>query len=716
MRQVDRRTFLKLAGAAGLALATGLNAAAAMRKPRPLDRPALVRRHNPRFSRFDPFAALSLGNGEFAFTADITGLQTFAAACQTDFPLCTAAHWGWHSTPPPPGLRPEDFRYKDYDTYGRPVGYATDDTGQEELFTWLRQNPHRLHLGRLGFDLRRADGAPATPDDLRNALQTLDLWSGLLDSRFDFEDQPVRVLTCCHPDLDCVAVRIESPLLAQGRLPVRLAFPYASPAVAMADWSQPDRHRTRCARRGRRRMDFERALDQTGYYASLAWSGEGKLTPRGPHEFVLVLKQGTVLELVCAFAQKPLPSRLPDFRHAASASARHWEQFWTGGGAVDLANSTDPRAEELERRMVLSLYQTAVHCAGSLPPAETGLLFNSWYGKFHLEMHWWHGVHFAVWGRLPLFERSLAFYERILPLARATASRQGYRGARWPKMVGPDGHDAPSRVGPLLIWQQPHPIYYAELCYRQRPTRRTLQHWQQIVFDTADFMASYAVLDATTGCFVLGPPLKTVSENNDPLTTRNPTFELAYWRFGLRLAQTWRRRLGLPPASDWQAVLDRLAPLPTAEDCYLMHEGLTDTFTRWNWEHPALLGPLGMQPGDGVDLATMRHTVRRVLQTWQWDRCWGWDFPLTAMAAARCGEPELAVQALLLPSAKNRYLPNGHCYQRPGLTAYLPANGGLLAAVAMMAAGWTGGWPRPAPGFPDDGRWSVRHEGLRQWL
>jgi len=67
-------------------------------------------------------------------------------------------------------------------------------------------------------------------------------------------------------------------------------------------------------------------------------------------------------------------------------------------------------------------------------------------------------------------------------------------------------------------------------------------------------------------------------------------------------------------------------------------------------------------------------------------------------------------------SPKNRYHPNGHCYQRPNLTAYLPANGGLLSAVAMMAAGWTDGPARSTPGFPADGKWDVRFENLRTWM
>jgi hypothetical protein len=36
----------------------------------------------------------------------------------------------------------------------------------------------------------------------------------------------------------------------------------------------------------------------------------------------------------------------------------------------------------------------------------------------------------------------------------------------------------------------------------------------------------------------------------------------------------------------------------------------------------------------------------------------------------------------------------------------------LLYAVAMMAAGWDGASHGAAPGFPADGRWKVRFEGL----
>jgi hypothetical protein len=224
-------------------------------------------------------------------------------------------------------------------------------------------------------------------------------------------------------------------------------------------------------------------------------------------------------------------------------------------------------------------------------------------------------------------------------------------------------------------------------------------------------MADFAVFDSKTERYVLGPPLKTVPENTNAKTTFNPTFELSYWRTGLRLAQTWRERLGLPREKKWDNVLQKLSPLPQNEGVYLSQEGMFDTYTKWNWEHPSLIGPGGMIPGDGTDSSVVKQTVQKVWSTWNWDRCWGWDFPMMAMAAARNGEPEIAVNALLHPSSKNNM--NRIGLSPGGPFPYFPSNGGLLYAVALMAAGWDGAPPNiHAPGFPNDGSWNIRFEGL----
>ena len=689
-------TLLLSGGATSLAGAEG--------RSQFIDRHALVTRHNVVLNMADPATALQVGNGEFAFGVDVTGLQTFYGN--------TMSHWGWHSFPLPEGKRIEDLKLTPYDTYGRTIGYATSGKGQEELYGWLRENPHRFNLGRISLRLIGSDGKTVALNQIQRVRQELDLWRGAIESRFVFDGEPVYVQTCADPVRDAIAVRIESPLVTQRRLSVVLAFPYGSPSATGADWKRPEAHSTRMTP-GDHQADFDRQLDSDRYSARLSWNGQATIKEEEKHRYLLMPgRRDAALEFVCRFSKEPITDGSPTFLQTKTASAEHWPKFWSHGGAIDLSASKDPRWKELERRIVLSQYLLAVQEAGSLPPQESGLFNNGWNGKFHLEMHWWHAAHYALWDRWPLIERSLGWYARILPSARKTAQAQGYRGARWPKMVGPEGRDSPSGVGPLLIWQQPHPIFYAQLDYRLHPTVETLKKWREIVFETAEFMASYAVLDKHTGRYVLGPPLRTVPEKIDPTTARNPTFELSYWRFGLRTAQEWRERLGLARDPAWDRVLGGLAPLPVANGLYLQQEGMTDTYTKWNWEHPSLIGALGMLPGDGADPAIMRPTVRRVMTDWQWDRGWGWDFPMMAMAAARNGEPKMAVDALLHQSKKCQF--NAAGLSTGGPFPYFPSNGGLLYAVAMMSAGWDGAPDRNAPGFPSDGTWTVQWEGLKR--
>lgn len=709
--KIERRDFLKTLVVSGSLIKDGLRDADL------IDRSALVRRHNPVLRKLDPMSPLSLGNGEFAFTADITGLQTFPREHENSMPLCTMSQWGWHSFPLPPGLDAKAFRLTQYDTHGRQVGYPTSADGQSELYNWLRENPHRLHLGQIGLRIALTGGGEVRPQDVTQTEQELDLWSGILTSRFAIEEKLVTVRTAVHPDRDQLAAIIESSLIEEGRLAVRFRFPYGSPDMQAADWRQPARHQSRLVNRTASRAEFHRTLDADEYFVTICWSGQASFVPETEHFFVLTpARQSSRLEFTAAFAARPLDKSLPDAPATFTESEKRWEHFWTAGGAIELADSRDHRASELERRVVLSQYLAAIQCAGSMPPQESGLTLNSWYGKFHLEMHWWHAAHFALWNRIHLLEKSLGWYSSILPAARRTAEEQSYVGARWPKMVGPEGRDSPSPIGPLLIWQQPHPIFFAELCYRAHGNRKTLERYRPIVFDSASFMASFAFFDPKTRRYVIGPPVIPAQENHPPKETWNPAFELAYWRYGLKLAQRWRERLGMKRDQAWDSVISNLSPLPVRDGVYLAHENGPQTYTERNYDHPSMLGALGMLPGDGVDRETMRRTLIRVLEEWQWDRTWGWDYPLTAMTAARLGEQKLAVDALLMPTDKNRFLPNGHNWQRQSLPCYLPGNGGLLYAVAMMAAGWQGAPRSHAPGFPSDGSWIVRWERLEPAL
>ncbi|MFB4278098.1 hypothetical protein ACBJ59_22590 [Nonomuraea sp. MTCD27] len=678
-----------------------------------IDRRELAGRHAVEVTGILPESPLSVGNGELCFTVDVTGLQTFPASYPVEDRsgtgpgtlLATMASWGWHSVPGSYGLA-ETMR-----TYGTPRGPVPyvdmrgDLSGSGEApasaaESWLRANPHRLDLGRIG--LARPGAAPLSPADLSGSRQRLDLWTGTLTSRFRLRGTPYRVVTACHPERDVLAVRIESPGLTEAG--VRLAFPYGSQAWGnAADWSRPEAH-TSELRASAGGFTVARVLDGTAYDVAVAVTGGGEVARCGPHEFLITFREPAA-ELVIGFDTRGA-GRLPEFGEVMAASGRHWARFWSTGGAVDLSGSRDERAPELERRIVLSQYLTAIHCAGSTPPAETGLMANSWRGRFHLEMHWWHAAHFPLWGRPGLLERSLGWYAAVLPRARETAAAQGCPGARWPKQVGPDGRESPSPIGPFLLWQQPHPIFLAELVRRAVGTRRALARYADLVLDTAAFMAAFAV--EGPGGYGLGPPLVPAQESYADVraSAANPTFELAYWSWALEVAQRWRRLMGLGPDPHWAEVAAGMAAPRVRGGVYAAMDAPPYTVRD---DHPSMLYALGFVPQTRlIDAGTMRATLADVLTTWDWETTWGWDHPAIAMTATRLGDPATAVEALLRPVAKNAYLPNGHNRQSATLPVYLPGNGGLLAAVALMARGWDGG--PPSPGFPAS--WAVRHEGL----
>ncbi|GGD60643.1 glycoside hydrolase family 65 [Paenibacillus nasutitermitis] len=688
-----------------------------------INRETLVRRHNPVVKGFDPFSSLTVGNGNYAFTVDATGLQTFPMLYGNGgVELGHLSNWGWHTSPNPNGYATDKFQKTYFHTFnGRPVGFPyvpRNETSEE--YKWLRTNPHRLHLGAVKFHLSLPSGNPAAPENIQNIDQTLDLWTGVIFSSFSLSDEIVLVETCCHQDEDILAIRVRSRLLLSGQLKLALHFPYGSASFggSGAVWDRADAHRTKIMDSTECSVRLKRTLDHDQHWIAVQWSaGTLELDPADPHRFLLA-SDAEEVELVIRYSQGVNTAPLPEFEEVYSGSKKHWEHFWNNGAAIELAESEDIRAHELERRIVLSQYLTAVQSSGSLPPQETGLTMNSWAGKFHLEMHWWHSVHFALWNRPLMLENNLGWYLEILPQAKELAYSQGYEGARWPKCVTEEGINAPCYIEPFLIWQQPHPIYFAELIYQIRKDSGTLERYRDIVFQSAEFMASFAEWDDVRKRYVLGPPVAPAQELFDHAVTMNPTFELAYWAFGLSTANCWRERLGLARVDKWDQVLEHLSPLPVSDGLYVAAETVPDTFSGSSGidDHPTMLAPLGVLPGFMTDSETMRRTLHEVIRSWNWDDTWGWDYPMMAMTAARLGEGKLAIDLLMIDRPKNTYLFNGHNYQTSGLPIYLPGNGGLLTAVAMMAGGWIGGPDSTAPGFPQDGTWTIRCEGIQKML
>ena len=681
----------------------------------PIDRHALVTRHNIVVHSLDPNGAMAVGNGDFAFNFDVTGLQSFPEYYAKTMPIGILSDWGWHSFPNPNGYTLDKFPMTSIPKYDRQFIFPSASTSHPTPdAAYLRANPNRFGLGRIGLEMTHPDGSPVLITDLKDLTQTLDLWAGILTSSFTVDGVPVRIVTIAHPTRDEVATRVTSPLIAAGRLKIRIAFPYASDSFGpdYQDWTHPESHTTVLTRLSPTSAGFARTLDATHYFVRARWSSGTSLAETAPHQFLLTSSADSI-ELTTCFSPKKILTEPEPVSAVESASRAQWRHYWLTGGVIDLSGNTDPRAAELERRIVLSQYLMAVHDSGPLPPQETGLGVNSWFGKFHMEMYWWHAAHWALWGHPEILERSLDSLNRMMPPGEAMAKLEGAKGVKWSKMTDPSGIESPSGVGPALVWQQPHPIYLAELVYRARKDKATLDRYRSIVFATADYMATFVDYDPTRKEYVLGPGLNSADEKHTDLAHNlNPTMELAYWKWALQTAQQWRIRLGLAPDPLWQAVIDHIAP-PTVRN------GICPAM-----ELPVETTPSGMTtfmfgvlPGRGIDKEAMRNTLHRVAHTDAPQNAVTWGTAMMAMTAARLNEPDLAIQLLVGRYDQNPFRASGYTVRRPDQTPmYMPANGGWLSAVAMMAAGWDGavdkdGKPTHAPGFPKS--WHLRYENLQ---
>ena len=676
-----------------------------------IDRYALVSRHNVQVNEIDPLAPLSVGNGDFAFTADVTGMQSFEDYYwKNGISLETLSTWAWHSFPNTENLKLADAM-KEIDFHGRKIPYASQE--KSPAGEYFRQNPHPVPLGQIS--LIQNDGRPLDMASISHIDQKLDLWQGLITSKYQVNGQPVSVQTVCHPNQNTVAFTIKSASLKDG-LKIAFRFPYSYDFKIKNkppfDWSKPQWHQTTIVTSTPNRVLLKRNIEGTIYYATVSWQGKATFKQDGDHRFLLGAVGVDSLQITCAFSPELPKAASPTFIAVKTASAAAWKDFWMKGGAVDLSGSKDPRANELERRMVLSQYLLKINYAGSFPPQETGLTHISWYGKHNSEVYWWHVAQFYQWGHTDLLERSFAWYKKILPVAVAQAKSEGFEGARWPKMAGIDGRPSPGSINPFIIWNQCNPIYLGELIYRDHKDKATLQKYSDVVFESAKFLSSYAFWDTKTRRYILGPPIKGVAEHNAENETQNPTFELTQWYYGLKVAQDWRERLGMPRDKHWDDILNKLARPTIRNGKYAELE--TDPGDGGS-DMIMALGYLPKTPM--IDERVMTTTFDAIYNRGGLKNFISWSLGKGALTAARIGESDKAVNILANDMFGARFLKNGHVQRAKeplACPAYLPANSAFMAAAGLMAAGWDGAPNINAPGFPQDGNWHIRVEGMNK--
>ena len=354
-----------------------------------LDRKSLVRKYNPVLTKADVTSPLTVGNGCFAFTADVTGLQTLWDAYETHSPLLTQADFGWHSAPDDEGrfFKPSDVEMTKYDFNGRTVEYAIEpQPGNEHVFDWLRKNQHRLNLMRVRLF---RNGKAVSEAELSGIHQELDLFTGILTSRFTLQGAEYTVKTVAG-DSDTLGFSVSSPA-GLSEITVEIDFPYGSHEITASDFSKPEAHKTEVigASVDGKTLRILHTLDRDAYVAD--FSADGSVSLTGAHTVSVKPDGGNMLSAAVTWAPgnersaanigkaagfvlcENLPNPAKTFADVEKESVLRYEKYWMQGGIVDVSKSEDPRAEELERRIILSMYLTAVQSSGHTPPQETGL-------------------------------------------------------------------------------------------------------------------------------------------------------------------------------------------------------------------------------------------------------------------------------------------------------------------------------------------------------
>ena len=323
---------------------------------------------------------MQIGNGNFAFGADITGLQTF-------LPFAIMSSWGWKNDSFPAGRTLDDIlSYKgvSLDNHGRNVTYMYG--GVSDIQQWLISNPNRVNLGRIGLLFSDTSGnvLNIAETDLINKSQTLDLWTGRISSSFLLHGISVNVTTICAQDSDTIGIEIYSPLVSQNGLGLFLDFPWADgsskfSAPFVGVFNMTSNHTTSLLHGSSLSHDAQAMINHTmvnNSFLTTIGGSEFDISRDSPtsHRYSIHPKVNqSYFAVSVSFSLSP-PESLPTYSDV-EASSEILQKFWSNGGFVDVyTGSTDSRANELQRRIILSQYLLRANEAGDYPPQEVVLI------------------------------------------------------------------------------------------------------------------------------------------------------------------------------------------------------------------------------------------------------------------------------------------------------------------------------------------------------
>jgi hypothetical protein len=250
----------------------------------------------------------------------------------------------------------------------------------------MRSNPNRVNLGRIGLAFF-ADGheIEASEAEFKDSRQELDLWTGILRSSFSWHGNNITVETMSAQDSDTVGITVTSNLVKNGSLGLFFDFPwndgklkFAAPYVGA--FNATEKHTTKLDQVTKGKATIEHTMDGSTFVTTLGGAIGGFNVSRklpDAHRYTVLpstLKDTSTFSLTATYSlQKNVIT--PSAQSVKASSTKAWLQYWMQSGFIDITSeSTDPRAEELQRRIVLSRYLMRVNEAGDSPPQEVNNL------------------------------------------------------------------------------------------------------------------------------------------------------------------------------------------------------------------------------------------------------------------------------------------------------------------------------------------------------
>ncbi len=582
-------------------------------------------KYNLKFNHIDSKNPVTIGNGDFAITLDQTGTQSLYETYK-DIPLSTMSNKNWF--------------YKDKKnikpSYVDGKAYMLFNLDNDPNYQTNRQYPFKYSFMQI---LLYDNDKLIDINNIKDVKQELDLYKGIVTSSFNYKEKINKTISFIYQDHDEFNFKLQSDNL-------NLALKFNYPSYTKNGY----------------RLDILPNVLVKEDRITLLYDDKNSLSFKLKSSSNYQIVENT---LIFDDNNVSFSLALDEIKEG-----KLLDEFWKCDNGIIIDN------EELVKKMVLSKYLLHVNSTGIYPPQESGLTYNCWNSKFHLEMHLIHSLWNIYNNHVGDLVKSFDYYLSIMPSSLKRASLNGYKGLRFPKMTGPDGEDSPSNIGPLLIWQAPHILFMLQEIYYLYNKENIIKKYEPLISGTIDFMISFLTLKDSK--YQMLDPLLEACESIPLDRCQNPSFELEYWRYTLERQPKIDTVLYGHQRYDYLDITSKIITPKEDDGIYLKTYGVIDKYDLYK-DHPTEGFLMSFFKSKIVDKEKMVKTIDYILKNMDLSSYWGWDFPFLGLSLLNCGEIEKSIEVTQLNTINNQYLYNGYnTSPRDDLKVYLPGNGAFL--------------------------------------